>query len=125
MTVPLLPADQAELVEAVARRVVELLDEREPATAGLVSAGTLARLFGISRSTVYEHAAEFGAVQLPGGARSLVRFDVERARAAWTACTDSERSETPGPPAPTDITRRRRRTAAQTDADLLPIRGQA
>jgi hypothetical protein len=51
VSVPLLAQDQTELVEAVARRVVELLDERDREqrpSAGLVDAQTLGRLLGIS-----------------------------------------------------------------------------
>ena len=126
MTIPLLSPDQADFVEAVARRVVEILDEREqrPA-AGLVDAATVARLLGISRSTVYEHAAEFGAVQLGNGKRAALRFDVEQARAAWTRRDSSERSDAEDPPASSGVTRRRKQAAARQTADLLPIRGQA
>jgi DNA invertase Pin-like site-specific DNA recombinase len=59
------------LVDAVAQRVFEMLDERSAAqTAGqLVDASTLARMLGVSRSTVYEHADELGAVRLGGGSK--------------------------------------------------------
>ena len=98
VSVPLLPADQADLVDAIARRVVEILDERQP-TSGLVDARTLAGMFGLSVSAVHEHADELGAFRLGTGARRLVRFDVERARAAWSCRTTSEpvaRHRTPG-----------------------------
>jgi hypothetical protein len=67
VSVPLLSPDQAEFIDAVARRVVELLEEREHPPAGLVDATTIAAVLGMSRSSVYEHAAEFGAMQLGTG----------------------------------------------------------
>jgi hypothetical protein len=127
VSIPLLSADQAQFVEAVARRVVELLDERDREqrpSAGLVDAQTLGRLLGISRSTVYEHASEFGAVQLGIGSRARLRFDVEKAWAAWTRRDLSERSEPAQAPAVAGVVRRRRRTAARSTAGLLPVRGQ-
>lgn len=120
--------EQSELVEAIARRVAELL-AAAPAPQ-LVDAATLARMFGISRATVYEHAGQFGAVRLPVGGRQMVRFDVETARAAWTSCGTSESSHTADMPAiPSDDRlsvrqpRRRRRAAARSSDGLLPVRG--
>lgn len=123
MSVPLLSPDQAAFVDAVARRMIELLDERERPAAGLVDAASLARLLGVSRSTVYEHQDELGGVQLGSGKRSMVRFDVEQARAAWTRRDPSERSEDPDPPAPPAVRRRRQRGAGRSTADLLPVKG--
>lgn len=127
MTVPLLPADQADLVEAIARRVVEILDERQP-TSGLVDARTLAGMFGMSVSAVHEHADELGAVRLGTGVRRLVRFDVERARAAWNARPTSKRSHAAEPPvdaAQLGAPRRCRRPAARSAGGLLPVKGEA
>lgn len=134
MTVPLLSPDQEWFVDAVARRVVELLDERaqQPAEASQpVDAATLARMLGVSKSTVYEHAAEFGAVELPGGKRSMVRFNPQVALESWTrrdasSGTTSERSQTselPAAAAATRPPRRRRGPAAPSAGGLLPIKG--
>ena len=61
--ITLAPAQVSKLADLVARRVVELLDERDRGTASeLVDAATLARRLGVSRSTVYEHAARLGAL---------------------------------------------------------------
>jgi hypothetical protein len=81
------------LVDAVARRVLDMLDERNAAqTAGrLVDASTLARMLGVSRSTVYAIADELGAVRLGGGSKPRLRFDPERARAAMS-CSLGKRS---------------------------------
>jgi hypothetical protein len=126
VSVPLLPPDQADLVEAVARRVVELLDERErPAARQLVDATGLAEVLGIARSTVYEHADELGAFRMGDGPRAAVRFDPERALAAWTARDRSERSEATDLPPVRASGRRRRRAAGRSDGDLLPVRGPA
>jgi hypothetical protein len=137
MTVPLLEPGRDELVEAIAQRVAELLADRAVTPAPeFVDAVTLARMFGISRSTVYERQRNFGAVALPplpGHTQPLVRFDLAKARAAWTACDADERSEpasSPEPAADPDVTRRapRRRRyppAAHGGPDLLPIKGEA
>lgn len=127
MTVPLLTPDSGELVEAIARRVVELLDERERAS-GLVDAASLAQVLGVSRAYVYEHRGELGAITVGDGARPRLRFDVEKARAAWSARTENERSlaaaaDVSGGSAP--VVRRRRRAAARSEAGLLPIKGSA
>ncbi|HEU4905579.1 MAG TPA: hypothetical protein VFT19_05625 [Solirubrobacterales bacterium] len=62
-------------VEAIARRVVEILDQRGLQRRELVDAAELARRFGIERSWVYSHAIELGAVKLGDGPRPRLRFD--------------------------------------------------
>lgn len=129
--VDLLPPDAQQLVEAVARRVVELLDEREANGQrashfdGLVDAAALAQILGVSRGYVYEHALELGGRRIGGGARPRLRFDVERARERWTARDTSKQSQQPEPRAPAGVARRRRRRAAGSGDGLLPVRGQA
>ena len=54
-------------VEAIARRVVEILERRGLQSRELVDAAELARRFGIDRSWVYSHAIELGAVKLGSG----------------------------------------------------------
>ena len=61
-----------ESVEAVARRVAELLGGDN--AADLVDAGELARLMGVSRDHVYRHADELGAVRMGEGSRPRLRF---------------------------------------------------
>lgn len=89
----MLNPEWGEFVEAVARRVVELLDERDERArfSGLVDAQTLADLLDVDRGWVYRHAAELGAVRL-GGQNGRLRFDVDAARAAM-ARSDSGSSE--------------------------------
>src|SRR5690349_18132335 len=74
-----------ELVERIARRVVELL-RSEPAErphepgrpVRLVDAATLAVRLGVRREWVYRHARQLDAVRL-GGLRGLLRFDLDLA----------------------------------------------
>lgn len=74
-----------ELVERIARRVVELLRsepaERPHAPARpvrLVDAATLAARLGVRREWVYRHARQLDAVRL-GGPRGRLRFDLDLA----------------------------------------------
>jgi hypothetical protein len=117
----------AESVDAIARRVVELLDapNRLPiGSSGLVDATTFARLLGVSRSTVYEHAERLGAIEVGDGDRPRLRFDAEKARAAWSARTGSKRSQPAQMPASAQVRRRRRRAQSGSGARLLPVKGQ-
>ena len=120
-------SDQA--IEALAARIAAMLAEPErpgrkledsmtgPA---LVDAATLSRRLGISRTWIYEHAVELGAIALGDGSRARLRFDPERALAVLES-----RRRTGAPqraqqaPAPTH--RRRRRQSPH--AELLPVRG--
>jgi hypothetical protein len=115
---PLLSPRDLALVDAVAERVLELLAERG-APAGrsrLVSAAELAEVLGVTRDTVYCHADELSAVRL--GARGRLRFDVEKAIAAWTACEASSRSQPADAPARAGRSRRRR--APGSEGERLP-----
>jgi hypothetical protein len=108
-------------VTAIAARVAELLaadDVRrsEP----LVEAGELARRHGVSRSFVYAHAVEFGAIRLGIGRRPRLRFD---ARIVARVLVGRECGVRDGRDAPPHRQRRRRTTPAPTDAPLLAIRG--
>ena len=72
------PRSESDLVEAIARRVVELLRTHEPRQhqARLVDAATLARELGVERDWVYANAERLGAIRL-GGPRGRLRFDRE------------------------------------------------
>jgi len=67
--------DYPQAVEAIARRVVEILERRGLQGRELVDAAELARRFGIERSWVYSHAIELGAVKLGHGPKPRLRFD--------------------------------------------------
>ena len=66
-----------QAVEAIARRVVEILERRGLKGRELVDAAELARRFGIERSWVYSHAIELGAVKLGQGSKPRLRFDLQ------------------------------------------------
>jgi hypothetical protein len=88
--VPPVATDQAALVEAIARRVVELLDEREQVAAtprGLLTPAELADALGVARSFVYQHADELGAIRLGGGSKPRLRFEWEIAKSATARST--------------------------------------
>jgi hypothetical protein len=110
----------ADLVEAIACRVVELLLEGPPTTptGRLIDAAEVARRFSVDRGWVYQHADELHAVRLGDGPKARLRFDV--AKVADALLTRSAPQE--APPA-----RRGRRRSESTGgaAPLLPIRGEA
>ncbi len=68
----------AQDIEQIAVRVAALLREQAPSASDreprFVDAATVARLLGVERDWVYEHAAKLGAVRL-GGPRGRLRFD--------------------------------------------------
>jgi len=74
----------AASVEAVARRVVELMCATGdvPAARRLVDARVLAAELGVTRSWVYEHRDELGAVRIGTGPKPRLRFDLHAAREA-------------------------------------------
>lgn len=106
----------AESVEAVARRVTELLREGGiDGQAELVDAAEVARRFGVSRDYLYAHAEDLGAVRLGSGPKARLRFDPERVRETLAA-----RPQEPSQPA---VSRPPRRTRQRSNAELLPVRG--
>src|SRR5680860_1495753 len=66
-----------ETIDAIARRAVELLEQRGLRKRELVDAAELARRFGIERSWVYTHAIELGAIRLGNGTNPRLRFAPE------------------------------------------------
>ena len=117
-----LTARELLLVDAIAERVVELLHDEHP-RGQLVDAQTLARTLGVTRQTVYTHAEQLGARRIGDGPRGRLRFDLDTALQAWTACVPGRGSSEAKQPAGAGKTapRRRRRTAPA--AQLLPIKG--
>ena len=101
-----LPDDQ---LERLAVLVAEQLEHRpRPSTpSGMVDAATVAQELGVARSWVYGNAAALGATRLGTGSRGRLRFDLERARAAFVTAETSE----PRPRAPRARPRRRTSTA--------------
>jgi hypothetical protein len=107
-------------VDAVARRVVELLREEGAVSLEgprLLTVAAVSQEFGVSTDWVYANAGRLGAIRLGSGPRARLRFDratiADRiTKVASHAARD--RSSQRG--------KRRRGTRAGTDGDLLPIR---
>jgi hypothetical protein len=108
-------------VDAVARRVVELLREEGVVSREgprLLTVAAVSQEFGVSTDWLYANARPLGAIRLGSGPRARLRFDratiADRiAKVASHATRD--RSSQRG--------KRRRGTREGADGDLLPIRG--
>ena len=102
-------------IEAIARRVAQLIDDGAVSTGTYrryVDAPALALLLGVERDWVYRHAGEFGAIRL-GGGRGRLRFDsrlIRHALAAGQPHTEPRSRRRP--------THRRRRLGTQVE--LIP-----
>lgn len=127
MSDPLLSARDLALVDAIAERVLELLDERPDATrvasarSPLVSAGELAEILGRSREWVYQHADELGGRRFGDGSRPRLWFDADVVMSGRQSSSESEPAD---PPAAVDHSRGRRRRRTGSGAELLPIGGR-
>ena len=92
----------------VAREVISRIgaqQERE-----FLDASELARVLGVERDWIYEHRDQLGAIRLGDGPRPRLRFEVDRAVAAFRDLW-SERRVVPlrdGPQAPVPRPRRSR-----------------
>lgn len=107
-------------IEAIARRIVELLDRRGlSAGAELVDAAELARRLGIERSWVYTHAIELGAVKLGAGRKPRLRFDPQVAARALRGIGEGPAAD---PPARSGRRAGRPRRPEER-VQLLPING--
>ena len=67
----------AVIVEAIAQRVAELLRADLDLSPRLLTPSQVADRFAVSRTWVYEHAVELGAIRLGDGPRARLRFDPE------------------------------------------------
>jgi hypothetical protein len=110
----------SQTIEAIARRVVELLDRRGLSGGPeLVDAAELARRLGIERSWVYTHAIELGAVRLGSGRKPRLRFDPQVAVCVLRRVEEGPAAD---PPARSgERAGRLRRPEGQVQ--LLPIKG--
>jgi hypothetical protein len=109
-----------QTIEAIARRVVELLEKRGLQRRELVDAAELARRFGIERSWVYSHAIELGAVKLGSGSKPRLRFDPEVAARVLRRADEGQEAD---PPARSGK-RASQPQGSKGKAQLLPIRRQ-
>jgi hypothetical protein len=101
-------------IEAIATRVVELLESRQ-IRSGLVDAAELARRLGVTRTWVYEHPKELQAIRLGKGPCPRMRFDRIEAEAALKSAQAQ-----PEPP-PMAYQRPRRRRPRASSIPLLPV----
>jgi len=110
----------AETVEAIARRAVELLEARGLQKRELVDAAELARRFGIERSWVYSHAIELGAVKLGSGPKPRLRFDPQTAARVLRKVGEESAAD---PPARSGKRAGQPSVSGGSGVRLLPIRG--
>jgi hypothetical protein len=109
-----------QTTEAIARRVVGLLEKRGLQNRELIDAAELARRFGIKRAWVYSHAIELGAVKLGDGAKPRLRFDPEVAARVLRRVGEGPAAD---PPARSGK-RAGQPRGSERRAELLPIRGR-
>src|SRR5262249_22451365 len=117
----------AELVtDELDARQLALRDEADGKSQSvLVDAATLAKQLNVSRSTVYEHSGELGAIEVGHGTRPRLRFDPEQARTAWTRRGEGRRSQETKSPSPPRISRRRQPTCLGSSGFLLPVKDRS
>ena len=99
------------LVEAIARRVAELLRAERGPSIRWFTPSEVADRFGVSRSWVYEHAEDLGVVRLGAGPRARLRFDPSQVSSALRRATSKD------PPGPDP-------GSVQDREDLLPVYGR-
>ncbi len=103
-------------IEAIATRVLELFQEhtrhlQHPDS--LIDVPELARQTGLSRTWIYEHARELGAIRLGDGPRARLRFNPDTVKRLL------ERE--PPPRVERAPAKRRRQIRAMNETELLPI----
>lgn len=70
------PAEDSAFVDAVARRVVELIHETEnPLPVELLTVAEVARRYRVRPDWVYAHKNELGVIRLGTGPKARLRFD--------------------------------------------------
>ena len=87
------------LVEAIAQRVAELLRAELHLAPRLLTPSEVADRFAVSRTWVYEHATELGAIRLGNGPKARLRFDPDRVRRVVNREPDKDTAR-PTKPAP-------------------------
>lgn len=71
------PGPDPALVEAVARRVLELLQEQPPGSSAgeLLTVAEIATRYRVRPNWVYAHQRELGVIRLGNGPKARLRFD--------------------------------------------------
>jgi hypothetical protein len=107
----------SDTIEAIARRVAELLHGEPHRRRGesMLTAAAIAERFGVSRSWVYENADRLGAIRLGSGSRARLRFDEGHVSKLLREGGRGPRVGLSGRQTP--------RRAWVGEADLIPIRG--
>jgi hypothetical protein len=110
------------LADLVAERVIAgLAEDRAPGDDGrLLTAGEVARRFGVSPEWVRENAARLSVVRLGDGPRPRLRFDPERVADALSVRSVRGRSDAPDRP-PERVSRRTRSRRSGKRTGLLPV----
>jgi hypothetical protein len=106
----------AQCIDAIATRVIELLHEhtrhlQHPES--LIDVAELARRTGLSRTWIYGHARELGAIRLGDGPKARLRFNPDTVKRLL------ERE--PPPRVERSPAKRRRQVRAMNEIELLPI----
>jgi hypothetical protein len=109
----------ADSIEAIARRLVELLADQqaERPERGLISAEAVAERWGVSRRWVYEPAERLGARRIGAGSRPRLRFDPDEVA--------EQIGEPPGRPAGNANARRFAAIRGDCGSDSLSARSRA
>jgi hypothetical protein len=116
----------AQDIEAVAARVVEMLEGRHlvaPAVPQPLTAAQVAARIGRSRAWVYDHAAELGVFRLGEvgeGKRPRLAFDVSKVETYVSSRSAVVKSDA-AKPAPDQARRRRRKDSGRSSVRLLPV----
>lgn len=103
----------ASTIEAIARRVAELVATRSQRSGDLLTVSEVAEQLGVSRAWVYENADQLGVIRLGGGTRPRLRFDPEAVRERL-AQRPSDRRREPGSARP---------SRWLDEGDPIPVRG--
>ena len=109
-------------VDAVARRVVELLREEGAVSREgprLLTVAAVSQEFGVSTDWVYANAGRLDAIRLGSGPRARLRFD-----RATIADRIGRVASHPARDRSSQGGKRRRGTREGSDGDLLPILGR-
>jgi hypothetical protein len=116
-----------ETVDAIARRVAELLTAKPadatPDAQRLVDAAELARRLRVTPAWVREHADELGVVRIGEGPRPRLRFAVDRAMQAYNKRSDPDRTIPPATTSRSGVgsSRRQRRASPMSGAQTLAV----
>jgi hypothetical protein len=110
------PHVDSPLVEAIARRVAELLRGELLPASRLLTPSEVAERFAVSRTWVYEHADDLGAIRLGEGPKARIRFDGDVVTRALR-CHEPPDADEPAPGCRADPANPR------TTPPLLPIYG--